>query len=631
MTEPVDPYRWMESDPAAVEHWLLEHHQRTEAALAGPAREALRARLDALIESTSLLGDFACIGPTVFYVRDANAHRTLWARRGDRDELVLDVARLDRDATLLSWRVSPDGRHLAANLAPPGAEVGEIRILELATGTVLPDRIAGVHNELPVAWLGEDLFYTAIDPASADPVLGMRVWRHRLGATSDELVIAHGTLALAPHEVPWISAAADGRWLLACITSARAELRVYAVRSTELAGPATPWRELADYRDVVEDVQLFGDRAYALVARERIDAIDLTTWQRTPLVRSDRTIEGFTVARDGVYFRTEQDTASVVRSISHDGQRPNVYALAACSWISRLASDIREDGAIAAVDRWTQPTRLVAYPAMTDLGIAATLAPEYAQIAVKHVEIASDDGTAVPLTILHARDLQLDGSHPAILEAYGGFGISLTPWCDPLRIAWLERGGVFAIAHVRGGGEKGRAWHLAGKGANKPNAIRDYLACARALCSRGYTRPERLAASAVSMGAVVVGNALARAASQFGAAVLHAGVVNTTRYLQSINGETQREELGDDAATLAAMDVYAAAATATFPPLLLSVGLNDERVSPWMSAKLAARLLDRGAAVAVRTDRAGHGMTASPRQIAARVADMWTFFAQRLS
>jgi prolyl oligopeptidase len=232
---------------------------------------------------------------------------------------------------------------------------------------------------------------------------------------------------------------------------------------------------------------------------------------------------------------------------------------------------------------------------------------------------------------LHARDLALDGSHPTILDAYGGFGISLTPWCDPLRIAWLERGGVYAIAHVRGGGEKGRAWHLAGKGANKPNAIRDYLACARALCSRGYTRPERLAASAVSMGAVVVGNALARAPSQFGAAVLHAGMVNTSRYLQSINGETQREELGDDAATLAAMDVYAAAATASFPPLLLSVGLNDERVSPWMSAKLAARLLDGGAAVDVRTDRAGHGMTASPRQIAARVADMWTFFAQRLS
>jgi prolyl oligopeptidase len=624
----------MESDPAAVERWLLDHHLRTEAALAGPAREALCARLDALVAGTSLLGEIACIGTTLFYARDANAHRTLWARRAGRDELVVDVARIDRDATLLAWRVSPDGRYVAANLAPPGAEIGEIRIVELATGTVLPDRIAGVHNELPVTWLGADqLFYTAVDATGPDPVLGMRAWRHRIGSSTDELLIDHGTLALAlaTNELPWISTSPASDWLLACITSARAELRVYAVRAGQLAGASTPWRELARYSDVIEDVQLFGDRAYALVARERIDAIDLTTWQRTTLVRSDATIEGFTVARDGVYLRTQHAGAAVVRRTSHDAQCSELYTLENCSWISRLASDVRHDGVVAAVDGWTQPTQLVACPAMTDLGIVATLAPEYAAIVAEHVEIPSDDGTAIPLTILRMQGLALDGTHPAILEAYGGFGISLTPWCDPLRIAWLERGGVYAIAHVRGGGEKGRAWHLAGKGANKANAIRDYLACARALCERGYTRPDRLAASAVSMGAVVVGNALARAPRQFGAAVLHAGLVNATRYLHSVNGETQREELGDDAHTLAEIDVYGAATTASFPPLLLSVGLNDERVSPWMTAKLAARVLDRGGSVDVRTDRAGHGMTASPRQIAARVADTWTFFAQRLS
>ncbi|MEO6772943.1 MAG: prolyl oligopeptidase family serine peptidase [Kofleriaceae bacterium] len=628
--EGADPYQWMEGEPAAVERWLLDHHERTEASLAGTAREAFRARLSALIAGTSLLGDIAYIGNTLFYVRDANARRTLWAHRAGRDELVLDVARLDRDAMLLAWRISPDGRYVAANLAPPGAEIGEIWIVELATGTVLPDRIAGVHNELPVAWHGDSVFYTAIDPTSSDPVLGMRAWRHRLGDSTDELVIDHRTLGLARNEIPWISTAPESAWLLASITSARAEQRVYAAPSASVAGTATPWRELAGYDDLVEDIQLCGDRAYALVAREQIDVIDLTSSQRQLLARSDRVIDGFTVARDGVYFRTQHERTSVVRWSSHDARRTAIYTLPTCSWISRFASDVREDGAIAAVDAWTQPTRLVAYPAMTELGIVATLAPEYEGILAEQVEISSDDGTAVPLTILRTRDLACDGSHPAILEAYGGFGISLTPGCDPLRIAWLERGGVYAIAHVRGGGEKGRTWHLAGKGANKPNAIRDYLACARALCERGYTRPERLAATAVSMGAVVVGNALAHAPAQFGAAALHAGLVNASRYLHSINGETQREELGDDLDALAAMDVYGAAATACLPPLLLSVGLNDERVSPWMSAKLAARLLDRDAAVAVRTDRAGHGMTASPRQIAARLADIWTFFTQQL-
>ena len=621
----------MEGDPARVERWLLDHHAQTEAKLAGASRDALRARMSELIADTCLLGDFARVGDTLFYVRDANAHRTLWAHRAGKDALALDVASLDPTATLLSWRVSPDGRYVAANVAPPGAEIGEIRIVELATGTVLPARIPGVHNELPLAWFGGDLFYTAIDPASPDPVLGMRTWRHRVASGADELVFDRERLGLAHNEIQWLVTAPRSPWLAVCITSARVELRIRITTYAALADGTAEWSELADYRDLVEDIQLFGDRAYLLVARERIDAIDLATGRRTTLVRGERPIEGFAVARDGVYFRTEHEDRSVVRFVSHDGERSLIHALPVESWISRLACDTREDGAIAAVDTWTEPTRLVAYPAMTDVGIAATLAPEYASIIAEHAEIASEDGTAVPLTILRRRDLVLDGSHPTILDAYGGYGISLRPWCDPLRIAWLERGGVYAIAHVRGGGEKGRAWHLAGKAANKANAIRDYLACARALCDRGYTQPARLGANAVSMGAVVIGNAVARAPDQFGAAAVHAGLVNAARYLHSVNGETQREELGEDPRVLAAIDVYSAAETARFPPLLLSVGLNDERLSFWMSAKLAARLLDRGAQVEIRTDRAGHGMTASPHQTAARLADVWTFFALQLS
>ena len=621
----------MEGDPARVERWLLDHHARTEAKLAGASRDALRARLAELIASTCLLGDFARIRDTLFYVRDANAHRTLWAHRAGKDELALDVARIDPTATLLSWRVSPDGRYVAANLAPPGAEIGEIRIVELATGTVLPARIPGVHNELPLAWWGGDLFYTAIDPASPDPVLGMRTWRHRVAAGVDEIVIDRERLGIANNEIQWLVTAPRSPWLAVCITSARVELRIRITTHAALADGAPEWTELADYRDLVEDIQLFGDRAYVLVARDRIDAIDLPTGRRTTLVRGERPIEGFAVARDGVYFRTEDEDRSVVRYAAHDGERSLTLALPTASWISRVACDTREEGAIAAVDTWTEPTRLVSYPAMTDVGIAATLAPEYGSIVAERAEIASEDGTPVPMTILRRRDLVLDGSHPTILDAYGGYGISLRPLCDPLRIAWLERGGVYAIAHVRGGGEKGRAWHLAGKAANKANAIRDYLACARALCDRGYTQPTRLAANAVSMGAVVIGNAVALAPDQFGAAAVHAGLVNATRYLHSVNGETQREELGEDPRVLAAIDVYSTAETARFPPLLLSVGLNDERLSSWMSAKLAARLLDRGAAVEIRTDRAGHGMTASPHQIAARLADVWTFFAQQLS
>jgi prolyl oligopeptidase len=271
-----------------------------------------------------------------------------------------------------------------------------------------------------------------------------------------------------------------------------------------------------------------------------------------------------------------------------------------------------------------------------DLGIVATTPAAYKGIVVDRFEVASFDGELVPVTVLRARELELDGSRPTILEAYGGYGMSLAPHCDPLRIAWLERGGVYAIAHVRGGGEKGRAWHLAGKGRNKPNGARDFLACARALCDRGYTRPDRLAATGLSMGAVVIGGALNQAPQQFAAAAIHAGLLNPVRYLHGVNGEPQREELGSpehelEFRALIAMDAYHNLSDAQrYPPILLSVGVNDERVSPWMTSKFAARLLEHHNPVAIRVDHDGHGMTASPAQIASRLADTWAFFVARL-
>jgi prolyl oligopeptidase len=370
----------------------------------------------------------------------------------------------------------------------------------------------------------------------------------------------------------------------------------------------------------------------------RVDVIDLASGARSIAVAGTAAvIESIAIAADAIYVRDNVDGRSVIRRCDSDGVHP--LTTPPNMWVSRIASDPRSSGIVAAVDAWMEPTRLITYDAGSltprELGIAATAPTGRSSFVVERLEVASHDGELVPLTILRPRDVAIGGAR-TLLEAYGGYGMSLTPAFDPVRLAWLERGGVYAIAHVRGGGEKGRAWHLAGRAANKRNSIADFVACARELCARGYTQPRRLGATGLSMGGVVIGGALIDSPDLFGAAAIHSGLLNATRYLHGVNGEPQRAELGspDDEAdyrALLAMDVYRQLRDdVRYPPMLITVGLNDERVSPWMSAKVAARLGAAGNDVFVRVDHEGHGMTATAAQRARRLADTWAFFATRL-
>jgi prolyl oligopeptidase len=636
----VDPLRWMELDGPALLRWLQDHHGVSEPVLDNELRTQLRARLAQLTAETSALEDLARVGSVLFYAQrgPGEAHRTLWRDDDGTRTIVFDVTRVDAGATIAAWRVAFDGEAIAANVAVAGAEIGTIYIV--ARDRVLPDRIPDVHHEFQPSWTadGTALLCTKLDPSSADPVVGMKVWLHRIGAATDELVFVPEHAI----ELPWAITGVGSAWIAVCVQGPHAGLRVYVVRAAELAGVTTPWREICGHDALVDDIQLAGDQLYVLTTRDtpnrHVDVIDLATGTRSIAVAGTvAVIESITVAADAIYVRDNVDGTSVIRRCDRNGIHP--LATPPNMWVSRIASDPRSPGIVVAVDDWMEPTRLLAYDggslAPRELGIAAAAPAGRSAFVVERLEVASHDGELVPLTILRPRDVASGGAR-TLLEAYGGYGMSLTPAFDPVRLAWLERGGVYAIAHVRGGGEKGRAWHLAGRAANKRNSVADFVACARELCARGYTRPRRLGATGLSMGGVVIGGALIASPDLFGAAAIHSGLLNATRYLHGVNGEPQRAELGspDDEAgfrALLAMDVYRQLRDdVRYPPLLITVGLNDERVSPWMSAKVAARLGASGNDVFVRVDHEGHGMTATAAQRARRLADTWAFFATRL-
>src|SRR5664279_706922 len=350
----------MELDAPALLRWLQDHHGISDAVLDNEVRTQLRDRLAQLTAETSALEGIAKVDNVVFYAHRApgEAHRTLWRDDGGTRMIAFDVARVDAAATVAAWRVAFDGQAIAVNVAAPGAEIGTIHIG--ARGAVLPDRIPDVHHEFLPSWTadGTALLCTKIDPSSADPVVGMKLWLHHVGTATDELVFVpeHAT------ELPWAITGVGSAWLAVCVQGPHAGLRVFVARADELAGVTTPWREICGHEALVDDVQLAGDQLYVLTTRDtpnrHVDVIDLATGTRSIAVaETAAVIESITLAADAIYVRDNVDGASVIRRCARDGIHP--LTTPPNLWVSRIASDPRSPGIVVAVDDWMEPTRLL--------------------------------------------------------------------------------------------------------------------------------------------------------------------------------------------------------------------------------------------------------------------------------
>jgi prolyl oligopeptidase len=234
--------------------------------------------------------------------------------------------------------------------------------------------------------------------------------------------------------------------------------------------------------------------------------------------------------------------------------------------------------------------------AVRDTGAGAPPTTDRGDFVAEEIWATAEDGTRIPISILRSSALKKTGDAPTILFGYGAYGQAFLPDFFPTRLAWLERGGIFAIAHLRGGGELGEAWHRAGSGANKMTAVRDFVACGKELVSSGYTRAQRLGAQGGSAGGVVLARAITIAPDLFRAVFIEAGLVNPLRHEARPNGAASVVEFGSVAtangfSALYETDAYQHVVDGTpYPAVLLATGANDARVPAWQSAKLVARL-----------------------------------------
>jgi prolyl oligopeptidase len=253
----------------------------------------------------------------------------------------------------------------------------------------------------------------------------------------------------------------------------------------------------------------------------------------------------------------------------------------------------------------------------------------------------SADGTAIPLSLIYRKGLKLDGSHPTYLEGYGAYGYVIDPDFETARFAWLERSGVYAVCHVRGGGWYGEGWHRAGMLATKQHTIDDFIACGRWLVAHHYTTPRRLAGEGTSAGGIPIGGAIVQAPQLFAAALDVVGESDVLRSEFTPDGPANIPEFGTQTTAagfhdLYAVDPYLHVRDGTpYPAVMLITGINDRRVAPWEPAKLAARLQaasSSGRPILLRVDYdAGHGLIGASRaQADALIADEYSFLLWQL-
>lgn len=654
-----DEYRWMEDPANAAEMaaWVKAEAAEARAALAAlPERAGFLAKLKEASSGLTRVRDVQMAGDVVTFRRATATDRTakLIVSIGGRERVLVDPNTGTGPVSAIgSVSLSPDGKLVAVHSSPGGSEVGAIQLYDTGTGAKVGAPFENIWGEFGISWLGGDLVaYTQMAKPGEypDPIMGMRAYVRRLGdAGPGRQILGPGGSGpqLELKEFPIIGPAGDIGWTLAIGAGARADNRFWIARTDRLTSADAGWRQVAALEDNVRNVDVFrntlltwstkGNSAGSIAARGLSDGA--IGGPASIFEGNDRLIvTGLAAARDGVYVTAMTDGTTRL-FFSPDARKFSEIAL---PFVGGEVVDFRSradgKGITMAYSGWLANLRTFAVEngkvAQTDYQSATWAGAK--DFAVDRLEARSADGTMVPLVVVRPGGALPKGGMPVILEGYGGYGISTaTPFYNRDGMAWVARGGAAAYCGIRGGGERGRAWHEGGRGPNKPNGHADYIACAETLKARGYATPKGVVATGASMGGALVPPAVLKRPDLFAAMVPRVAILNAVRIGAAPNGANQFDEMGDPATAegfkaLVGMDAYQMLPTATtIPPTLLTIGLNDKRVTPWMSAKFAARAKAKFAgkqSIWLRADdETGHGVGSAEDARAAENADIFAF------
>jgi prolyl oligopeptidase len=669
-----DPYRWLEDlKSPEVSSWMRAQNDYTRSVLERiPNREKLGKRIAELDDSGVRVNGLQSFGGRLFYLKQATGedNRRLYVRDGSggAERLLLDPQTRTANGVHFSidyFQASPDGKLVAVGISPGGSENSVLHVLDASDGKEAGPSIDRAQFGA-VFWLADNhsFFYNRLrKPAPDDPrtsyYLNSKDYLHHVADDPEKDVAIFGNglspaVSMTESDFPFVSVPPGSKYAFGVIAhGVQNENTIYVTSLDSLHDAGASWRKIADVGDEVTGFDIHGDHVYLLshheASRFKILGVDLpkdeVAHARVLMPASDAVVTGIQAAGDALYVQKLDGGLGRLWRLPYEGGTSTEIRLPFESAIQEIFVNPTEPGVFVRLASWTKSSMFFHYDPKTNTIVDSKIIPvspvDFSGIESEEVKVKAADGTMVPLSIVHQRGLKMDGSHPALLHGYGAYGITLDPGFDPSSLAWLERGGVMAVAHVRGGGEYGEDWHNGGRKGTKENTIKDFLVCAQYLIDHRYTSPQHLAGEGTSAGGLTIGGAITERPDLFGAALDNVGDSDALRSELQVSGPANIPEFGtvknaDDFRNMLAISPFHRVKEHTaYPAVLLTTGVNDPRVDPWQVTKMTARLqaaTSSGKPVLLRVDYdAGHGgIGATKSQHTALLTDQYSFLLWQL-
>ena len=666
-----DDYRWLENweDPA-VRAWSDAQNNRTRAYLdALAAREPLRKWLREVVNATSVRYFAIRLPRDVFFAMKVQPPKNqpfliTFKSLDDPapEHVILDPNQLNpKGTTAIDFYVpSPDGRLVAVSLSEGGSEEGTVHVYEVTTGKETGDVVPRVNKGTgggSVTWNadGSGFFYTRYPADGERPKQDMdfyqQVYFHKLGS-----LLRSDTYSLGK-EFPRIAetvlqTSADGRYVLAQVANGDGGEFAHYLLDLSL-GRSDGWKQLTQFSDKITEAVFGKDQALYLLSknnapRGRVLRLPLVAPSlakvETVVPESDAAIEAVVPSATLLYVIDSMGGPSRIRVFDQKAHSHGEVGVLPTSAVYG-ATSLRGDNLLYNNQSYLAPGAWYLYEASTGkaqrTALFQTSPVDFSDTEVVRESAVSKDGTRIPMSVIRRKGSKLEGTAPTLLTGYGGFGVSLTPHFNPNLRPWLDRGGVYVVANLRGGGEYGEEWHHAGSLTKKQNVFDDFAACAKDLIDAGYAKPSNLAIIGGSNGGLLMGAALVQHPEMYRAVVSFVGIYDMLRTeVTTANAVFNITEYGSvkDAAQFQALYAYSPYQHVTegtaYPAVLLLTGANDPRVNPANSRKMTARLqaaTSSNAPILLRTSsNTGHGIDSSLDEQVEQGADVWAFLFDQL-
>jgi prolyl oligopeptidase len=660
-TKVPDPYRWLEDDNAEnTKEWVKAQNVVTFGYLDQiTQRPAIRERMTKLFNFERFGTPYKAGGRYFFSRNNGLQNQSVWYSAKSLDAepvLLVDPNTLSTDGTVALGSPIPtdDGKTVAYQVSKSGSDWQEIHVRDVATGKPLSDKIEWVKFS-GISWNkeGTGFYYSRFDAPKETEALTklnefQKVYFHKLGTPQSEDVLTYER----KDQPKWGFGAGvtdDGRYLIISVSQGTdTKNRVFYKDIKQGGGDVV---ELlndfdASYNFVGNDGPVFWFMTDLKAPRSRLIAIDTrkpgrADWKEL-IPQSDATLTSVSVVGERFVCDYLRDARTQVRQHKLDGSFEKEISLPGIGSAGGFGGKREDMETFYSFTSFTVPGRIYRYDFKTGtstLWKQPKVAFDPDAFETKQVWVTSKDGTKLPMFITHKKGLKLDGNAPTLLYAYGGFNISITPSFSVGNMVWLEMGGVYAVPNLRGGGEYGEEWHLAGTKLRKQNVFDDFIASAEWLIANGYTKPKHLAIQGGSNGGLLVGACMTQRPDLYGAALPAVGVMDMLRFQKFTIGWAWTSDYGSSEnpeefkALLAYSPIHNLKPGVSYPPTMITTGDHDDRVVPAHSFKFAARLQEVHSGpnpVLIRVEtKAGHGAGKPVSKQIEERADQLSFLAKQ--